>query len=55
MRPQTTLANALSSTRIEKAALWPQVVAAYGDYAVYQQRTERDIPLVVLEPATAHA
>lgn len=38
----------------EKAALWPQVTAAYGDYAVYQTRTTRDIPLVVLEPVSSH-
>ncbi|MBY0276207.1 nitroreductase family deazaflavin-dependent oxidoreductase [Candidatus Binatia bacterium] len=39
------------ATREEKSALWPQVVAAYSDYAVYQERTTRDIPLVVLERA----
>lgn len=39
----------------EKAQLWPQVTATYGDYAVYQTRTKRDIPLVVLEPVAAHA
>jgi deazaflavin-dependent oxidoreductase (nitroreductase family) len=36
----------------EKAELWPRVVAAYRGYAQYQTRTERDIPLVVLDPAT---
>lgn len=34
----------------EKARLWPQLVAMYPDYAVYQQRTERDIPVVILSP-----
>lgn len=34
----------------EKAELWPGVVAAYHGYAQYQGRTERDIPLVILEP-----
>ncbi len=34
----------------EKAELWPRVVAAYGGYAGYQRRTERDIPLVICEP-----
>jgi deazaflavin-dependent oxidoreductase (nitroreductase family) len=33
----------------EKSTLWPQVVAAYQGYAQYQTRTERDIPLVILE------
>jgi F420H(2)-dependent quinone reductase len=27
---------------------WPQIVAAYSDYAVYQSRTERTIPVVRL-------
>jgi deazaflavin-dependent oxidoreductase (nitroreductase family) len=34
----------------EKAALWPRLCAVYPDYADYQARTERDIPVVVLEP-----
>jgi deazaflavin-dependent oxidoreductase (nitroreductase family) len=35
----------------ERRSWWPRVVAAYHDYAVYQERTEREIPLVFLEPA----
>jgi F420H(2)-dependent quinone reductase len=35
----------------EKEALWPRLVEMYGDYANYQRRTERDIPLMVLSPA----
>jgi len=34
----------------EKAELWPRVVAAYSGYEQYQQRTDRDIPLVICEP-----
>ncbi len=34
----------------EKAALWPRAVAVYPDYADYQARTTRDIPVVILEP-----
>ncbi len=37
--------------RQELAARWRQVVAGYPGYAVYRQRTERVIPLFVLEPA----
>lgn len=33
----------------EKAQLWPRVVQAYRGYAHYQGRTDRDIPLVILE------
>jgi deazaflavin-dependent oxidoreductase (nitroreductase family) len=35
----------------ERARLWPQVTAAYKGYADYQTRTDREIPLVLLEPA----
>ena len=34
----------------EKAALWPRLVAMYGDYDSYQARTTRDIPVVILSP-----
>ena len=33
----------------EKAELWPKIVAAYQGYANYQQRTSRDIPVVICE------
>lgn len=34
----------------ERSALWPRVVEAYKGYGQYQTRTERQIPLVILEP-----
>jgi F420H(2)-dependent quinone reductase len=34
----------------EKQALWPRLCEVYPDYADYQARTERDIPVMVLEP-----
>lgn len=34
----------------EKAAVWPVCCEYYPDYAIYQQRTERDIPVFVCEP-----
>jgi deazaflavin-dependent oxidoreductase (nitroreductase family) len=37
----------------EKRELWPRLVAMYRDYDDYQARTERDIPVVILEPRTA--
>ena len=36
----------------ERAGWWPRVVDAFADYAVYQSRTDRVIPLVFLEPAS---
>ena len=41
--------HARVATPDERKRLWPKVVDAYGDYARYQQRTEREIPLVILE------
>jgi F420H(2)-dependent quinone reductase len=34
----------------ERKRLWPEVVKAYGGYDEYQRRTDREIPLVILEP-----
>jgi F420H(2)-dependent quinone reductase len=34
----------------ERGRLWPKVVDTYGGFAEYQERTDREIPLVVLEP-----
>ncbi|MGY1661544.1 nitroreductase family deazaflavin-dependent oxidoreductase [Geodermatophilus sp. SYSU D00705] len=33
----------------EKAQWWERAVAAYPEYAVYQQRTDREIPVFVVE------
>ncbi|MBI0299624.1 nitroreductase family deazaflavin-dependent oxidoreductase [Streptomyces sp. PRKS01-29] len=39
----------------EKARWWKRAVEAYPDYADYQTKTDRQIPVFVLEPAaTAH-
>ena len=34
----------------EKAAWWERAVAAYPDYADYQAKTDREIPVFVLDP-----
>ena len=34
----------------EKATWWERAVAAWPDYASYQERTDREIPVFVLEP-----
>lgn len=34
----------------EKRAFWPRLCAIYPDYAGYQTRTDRDIPVVILDP-----
>jgi deazaflavin-dependent oxidoreductase (nitroreductase family) len=37
------------ATPAERERLWPMAVETYSGYAGYQQRTAREIPLVVLE------
>jgi deazaflavin-dependent oxidoreductase (nitroreductase family) len=34
----------------ERRRLWPKVVEVYGGYEDYRKRTDREIPLVILEP-----
>lgn len=38
------------ATPQERDRLWPRAVEMWGPYESYQRRTERTIPLVVLEP-----
>jgi len=40
-------------TGAEKVLWWDRAVAAYPDYAAYQRRTEREIPVFVLTPTAA--
>ena len=37
----------------ERERLWKRMVEVYRDYAQYQSRTDRRIPVIVLEPAAA--
>lgn len=40
------------ATAPERDRMWPKITARYKNYAGYQKRTERQIPLVVLEPTS---
>ena len=37
----------------ERAALWERLVGIYRPYATYATHTEREIPVIVLEPASS--
>ena len=39
------------TSREERERLWPIVAEKYANYAGYQAKTDREIPLVLLEPA----
>ena len=42
--------RAVRASDEEKALLWPRLCEIYPDYDGYQARTERNIPVVILEP-----
>lgn len=41
---------ARTADRVERAAWWPRIEATYDGYRDYQSRTDREIPVVFLEP-----
>ncbi|MET4646625.1 nitroreductase family deazaflavin-dependent oxidoreductase [Streptomyces sp. NPDC006539] len=43
--------NAREVTGDEKRVWWERAVEAFPDYADYQEKTDRQIPVLVLEPA----
>jgi deazaflavin-dependent oxidoreductase (nitroreductase family) len=47
---QRRAVRAKIATAKQRQRLWPKAVAVYGSYASYQERTDRKIPLVILEP-----
>ncbi|HWB89631.1 MAG TPA: nitroreductase family deazaflavin-dependent oxidoreductase [Acidimicrobiia bacterium] len=47
---RTRRMRARTATDAERQTWWPRVVEAYSGYADYQSRTERTIPIVILEP-----
>jgi deazaflavin-dependent oxidoreductase (nitroreductase family) len=38
------------ATADERAEMWPKITGKYRNYAGYQKKTDREIPLVLLEP-----
>jgi deazaflavin-dependent oxidoreductase (nitroreductase family) len=38
------------ATPEERARMWPQITGRHRNYAGYQKRTDREIPLVLLRP-----
>lgn len=40
------------ATSDERARLWPKVTADHKNYAGYQTKTDREIPLVLIEPVS---
>ena len=40
------------ATAEERARMWPLVIADHKNYEGYQKRTDREIPLILLEPVS---
>ncbi|MGV9268216.1 nitroreductase family deazaflavin-dependent oxidoreductase [Kitasatospora sp. NPDC003701] len=49
--PKILQATARTATSEERAALWPVMVGHWPAYEEYQTKTDREIPIVVIEPA----
>jgi F420H(2)-dependent quinone reductase len=58
-RPDTTVrvrkqgvrrVRARTATPDERAGLWPRLVELYADFEKYEKWTDREIPVVILEP-----
>ena len=47
--------TARTADAVERAEWWPRIVAAYPDYDVYQSRTDREIPVVLLDPRNSES
>lgn len=50
IRGEVRRVRARTATPGERAALWPRLLDVYADFADYQSWTEREIPVVILEP-----
>jgi len=51
--PERRAVRARVAGRRERERIWPRVVELYDGYEDYQRRTDREIPLVILEPRRA--
>jgi deazaflavin-dependent oxidoreductase (nitroreductase family) len=48
---QTRVMKARTASPEERAELWPRITRTYRNYAAYQASTDREIPVVICEPA----
>jgi F420H(2)-dependent quinone reductase len=48
--PDRRAVRAVVASKDERARLWPRLVDAYADFDSYQSGTEREIPVIILQP-----
>jgi deazaflavin-dependent oxidoreductase (nitroreductase family) len=51
VKAESIRARARTATPEEKAEMWPIMTKEWPAYDSYQEKTDRDIPVVVLEPS----
>ena len=49
--PDTLRGRARTATPEEKARLWPKMAELWPQYDVYQKKTDREIPIVLVDPS----
>jgi deazaflavin-dependent oxidoreductase (nitroreductase family) len=54
VRSRTWAVRGRTADTDERGTWWPRIVAAYPGYRIYQSRTDRTIPVVLLEPIPHH-
>jgi deazaflavin-dependent oxidoreductase (nitroreductase family) len=50
---QRRLLRARTASADERRELWPEILRAYKGYAAYQEKTDREIPVIICEPRPA--
>ena len=50
VRGEHRTVTARTADTVERGQLWPRIEAAYSGYVEYQSKTDREIPVVFLEP-----
>jgi deazaflavin-dependent oxidoreductase (nitroreductase family) len=48
--PDRRAVRAVVASGDERARLWPRLVDAYADFDSYQSSTERELPVIILQP-----
>jgi F420H(2)-dependent quinone reductase len=51
IKRETRKVRARKASPEERKRLWPLLTAAYSSYADYQNKTKREIPVVILSPS----
>ena len=51
VKAETIRGLARTANEAERTRLWPQMASVWPQYDAYQQKTDREIPVVIIDPA----